>query len=837
MAEARTLTQAAASPDPVADEAPDANPFPGPKPYEKNQKRLFFGRRNEVEALTSLVLSTSAVLIYAPSGSGKSSLLGAGLVPNLEEDFGYRILPQVRFSELGLEPSGAGADTPQANPFVELVNERVRSKYVLPPDARDLEQLADSLCADYGETPTLLILDQLEGMFASQALWQERSAFMMQLCRALGDNPWLRVVLAIRSDYLASFLPHERDLSGVTLIRYGLKSLREPAARYAIEKAFKETDVFLPPREMERVLERLLRLDVGPSGQHVKGQYVNLIQLQILCHRLWDEKKAKVGSPSDTGVSDDSQVLQESQANLADYMQSFVDEAVGGVVDETKSDEGVVRHWLGRLITRDDRRDVLIVPDNAARPPQNVLTALEEARLIQVERRHQSRLVELTHDSMVDAVKASNDEWFRTHGRARYWRTAVLALVLAGLLALFPVLRTSTDQTLLAKISGTVAGLSARIPFPPAPEGNVAVVHVSLSGQEDAGATVRVVEDQGAKREKELASRTVAPVKQNEVKGSVTFAIETAPPASYTVIVGGRDLHYDVTVRSAPVILDARNIGISRIVRTNSPLIAVKLSRNQPVYLGFTIAILQEVWAARALMGSQSGGPVIVESPGAPGYAVLWIQNLDNQAPVEVIAQPLKQGPDLYPGSQFRIRAENAAIRSIFTGQTKAPFAVETRCKKYLGARLDLIDSSGRSAGSTARSVPSGTVLVPAVHGSGYSLILLPNGILDCRVGIHSFAQQKITTTSIRRVTIGANSRFNAYPIELASDAAIFVTNLNGAAASLDCLPRNITESRSDRLVAFAPRNHECVLSIARSASNVGKPAAFPLLIVPVRGG
>jgi hypothetical protein len=832
------LTQDPASPDSPADETLDANPFPGPKPYRLNQKELFFGRRNEVEELTSLVLSTSAVLIYAHSGSGKSSLLEAGLVPNLEENFDYRIFT-VRFNELGQPEDGAG--TPQANPFVDLVYDRVLSKDAPPPDARDIGQLAESLRDKYGETPTLLILDQLEGMFASQALWQERSAFLIQLRRALEDNYWLRAVLAIRSDYLANFLPHERELPAPTLIRYGLKSLRERAARRAIETAFKKTDTPLPPAEMDLVLERLLRLDVGVPGHPVKGQYANLIQLQILCRRLWDEKKEKIGSRSDAGVSDGSQVLQDSQVKLADYMQSFVNEEVARVARETQSDEGLVRHWLGELITPADRREFKLVDDehDAGLPPE-VLKELEEAGLIQIEQRNQLPYAELTHDSMVEAVKESNIEWFRIHQRGRFRRTAILAVVLAGLLALFPFLRTPTDQTLLTRTSGIVTALSVRIPIPLAPEGHVAVVHVSLSGQNGVGATVRVVaDDQGKTQEKELARRAMASSNNGRVKGDVNFAIKTAPSASYAVIVRAPNLHYDVTVRSAPVIPDAQKAGASRTVSVNSPLFAVKLSPNQPLYLAFQFAYSQEVWAARALLGTGSGGPLIVESPRVQGYAVIWVHNLDNQMPVEVTEQSVSSGPGLYPGPQFHIRAANATISSIPVDQIKAPFAVETLCKKYEGASLDLIDSGGRSVGSTARSVPGGSVLVPAAHGSGYRLILLStlSEGLDCRVSARSFAQQEITTTSSRTVKIGANQRFNAYPIRLASDAAIIVTNLNGASASLDCLAGKITESDSNRLLSFAPKDHDCVLSIARSSSKLGKSVTFPLLIVPTSGG
>jgi len=149
------------------------------------------------------------VLIYAPSGSGKSSLLQAGLVPGLE-DFGCQILPTVRFGRIGIKPPDGEADTPQQNPFVKLVYDTV-----LPQDAslselsdrRDLDELATHLHRQGGESFIVLILDQFEELFVNQALWHERGTFLAQLRRMLDANPWLHAVLAIRSDYLGNLLP------------------------------------------------------------------------------------------------------------------------------------------------------------------------------------------------------------------------------------------------------------------------------------------------------------------------------------------------------------------------------------------------------------------------------------------------------------------------------------------------------------------------------------------------------------------------------------------------------------------------------------------------------
>ena len=63
--------------------AGSTSPFVGPKPFEQDQAHLFKGREHEVERLEALVLSRRAVLFYAASGVGKSSLVNAGLVPKL----------------------------------------------------------------------------------------------------------------------------------------------------------------------------------------------------------------------------------------------------------------------------------------------------------------------------------------------------------------------------------------------------------------------------------------------------------------------------------------------------------------------------------------------------------------------------------------------------------------------------------------------------------------------------------------------------------------------------------------------------------------------------------
>jgi hypothetical protein len=837
------------SPGSLADATLDAeNPFPGPKPYFQSQRALFFGRAEEIDELTSLVLSTSAVLLYAPSGSGKSSLLQAGLVPSLE-DFGCRILPTVRFGRVGLKPPAAETDAPQQNPFVKLVCDTVLPESAAPADTRDLGELAARLRGQDAGTFTLLILDQFEELFASQALWQERGAFLTQLRHALDANPWLHVIIAIRSDYLANLLPHERDMPGRLLIRYGLASLRERAAREAIKMAFGQTGVPLTATELDLALDRLLNLDVGVPEVRVRGQYVNLIQLQIFCRRLWREKAA-AGSGDDAGAADDSRLLQDSSVNLVDYMQSYVDDAVASVVAQTQCDQGIVRRWLEDRLTTPAGRRALLLVDNAqtAGLPEEVLQALENARLIQVEQRNQSQWAELTHDSMVAAVQASNRAWGRTRRHARRLRTAALGGALLVLLALFPLLLAPTNQAFLLRTRGYLTGTTQSIAFPAVGQGDVAVVAVTVVGDAGSGAAIWVAaEGRGSQQYKNLAGKSVTAGQDGQVNTTVTFAISTIPSTAYEVVLkvphwkSGRQTsaYYSVNVQAAPVVVNLTKPGVEDLQGVNSPVVAVKLYPNKPEYLAAGGLNLENVQGVQTLLAN-SVQNYVVESPTG-GYAVLSSgSTLYGEELGEVAAELLMPGPSLDVGAQAGIQADYASVDSVNVKQGETPFGVETSCETGYGGLSALLDSGAASVGDNVQSVPEGSVLVPSGRGGAYRLILLadPDGNgLNCRVTVRSFAQQAITTMRDRTIGIPANTPFNSYPVRLPADAVILVPNLNGAPVSLDCPSNHVTESDSQRLLAFVPANQDCELSIAHPSGHMSKPVSLGLLIDPVTGG
>ena len=79
--EFRKLARAVLRLEPRAEPALERDPFVGLQAYDSNKAHLFFGREKETDELVALLRETPLVLVTGDSGSGKSSLVLAGLVP------------------------------------------------------------------------------------------------------------------------------------------------------------------------------------------------------------------------------------------------------------------------------------------------------------------------------------------------------------------------------------------------------------------------------------------------------------------------------------------------------------------------------------------------------------------------------------------------------------------------------------------------------------------------------------------------------------------------------------------------------------------------------------
>ena len=150
---------------------PDRNPFMGLSSYNEADATLFYGRDRVTEAILEKLQKQALIVVSGASGTGKSSVIKAGVLPQLRRQ-GHTILPIIR---------------PGKEPMENLTTE-------LP----EMEvQLNDGF--------SVLVVDQYEELITQCLDPDQRVAFEERLAEWLRQFPNLRMLISIRSDFEPQF--------------------------------------------------------------------------------------------------------------------------------------------------------------------------------------------------------------------------------------------------------------------------------------------------------------------------------------------------------------------------------------------------------------------------------------------------------------------------------------------------------------------------------------------------------------------------------------------------------------------------------------------------------
>ncbi|MFH8342597.1 hypothetical protein [Streptomyces sp. AM6-12] len=357
------LSPAAAGTEP--DDVPC--PFRGLESFGPEDARYFFGRHQVVQDLVTRIRGGGLIAVVGASGSGKTSLLRAGVVPALEELGGGRRIAAMK---------------PGADPL------------------RALARCSDALAE--GESAVLLV-DQFEELFTAGATEEERERFVRELT-ALADGR-TTIVIALRADFYEA-------------------CTRYPALVTALEKRQVVVGP-LGPEELLAVIElpaRVagLRLEEGLADTllreaGVRRQGVRSPVLPLLSHALlatWQQRSGTL-------------------LTLAGYRATGgVDDAISTTAEQAYTalpaeERALVRGLLLRLVhigegVEDTRRR--LSPDDLAGPGERdaavrVLHALAAARLVTVDEEG----VEIAHEALLYA-------WARLRAWIDEDRAGLLAL-------------------------------------------------------------------------------------------------------------------------------------------------------------------------------------------------------------------------------------------------------------------------------------------------------------------------------------------------------------------------------------------------------------------------
>lgn len=274
---------------------PRTNPFPGLRPFELDEEHLFFGREGQADELLTRLTRTRFLAVVGTSGSGKSSLVRAGLLPSLYSGLmqnassSWRVAifrpgggPMANLAAALNAPDVFGVDPASDDAVIRTA----LTESTLRRGPLGLVEVTQQARMEAHES-LLLVVDQFEELFRfkAQAQGQDRrletedeaAAFVKLLLGAVNQREVpIFVVLTMRSDFLGDCAQF-RDLpETLNDSQYLIPRLTRQQLRSAIAGPVAVGGATITPRLVNRLLN-----DTGDNPD----------QLPILQHalmRTWD---------------------------------------------------------------------------------------------------------------------------------------------------------------------------------------------------------------------------------------------------------------------------------------------------------------------------------------------------------------------------------------------------------------------------------------------------------------------------------------------------------------------------------------------------------------------
>ena len=284
-------------------------PYPGTRPFLRADRNRFFGRAAEAADLAELWRTNRLTILHGHSGSGKTSLLHAGVLP-LATGGSAHVLPPGRVSFGATFPDAA---LPAHNPYTLAVLRSWSPGEAATRLVGLTIQEFMSRRAERHDGIILAVIDQAEELLAGSGPRRTHSRrFLGELAEALQECPRLHLLLSVREEAF--------DLFAKALgngAQYRLAQLSFDRALEAVTGPVDGTGRSFAVGAAEKLVSDLLpNPDATADGEvrRVAFDQVEPALLQVVCARLWEslptdvsritERDVRRYGDADTGAGD-----------------------------------------------------------------------------------------------------------------------------------------------------------------------------------------------------------------------------------------------------------------------------------------------------------------------------------------------------------------------------------------------------------------------------------------------------------------------------------------------------------------------------------------------------
>jgi len=395
----------------------DSSRWLGLRSYEEQDASLFYGRQAEVEKLFRMIRRNILTTVFAPSGTGKTSLLRAGLFPKLRAN---NFLPVwIRLDHSSESQSHAAVVRERLNEAA--VGAGLELDAIVSPQFGATESLWEYLHrvelwnADNDLVTPVLVFDQFEEVFTIGEGRPQTESFLSELADIVEkriphevrerlnaserkleiplDAQGFRIVFSLRQDFVARLDDFRKKMPSLMRNRYPLHHLNGNQA----------LEVVLGPGKdvvSERVAQKIVSIVAGHSETDLIHLDFDKLQvepnhLSLLCHEL-DLQRLRDGKPT----IEANELVEQSQGILRRFYEQ-------SLADVTASAKVFIED---NLLTSSGFRKAQPIDDAESMGLTRLdLEKLIDRHVLRIDDRKDIQHIELTHDLLTSVVQESRD--------------------------------------------------------------------------------------------------------------------------------------------------------------------------------------------------------------------------------------------------------------------------------------------------------------------------------------------------------------------------------------------------------------------------------------------
>lgn len=371
--------------------------------YEEKDAEIFYGREKEIEELAGDIFHNTQTVIYGPSGTGKTSILRAGIFKKAREERFFPIYIRLNHE----------TEESYAQQILNEIQEKAENENI------EIEKRIDYIndqCSslweffhchifwnadNYPVTP-LFVIDQFEELFTISKNNCNISDFFEQLSDLCDDKYPLyikehlaiqdtnriqypekvnyRIVISLREDFLARLEEYANFIPALKRNRYSLQAINEEQAMDIILKPAQ--GIVMPEIAIEIIQKVTNRKDFKIDG--IPEIIVEPALLSLFCNEL-DKKRIERG----LSVISLELVREFGDNIIKDFYLRVM----------SQIDNNTVNYLENSLLTGDGFRDNVALKDAFSRGvTKQELDFLQSNRLIRIEEWDGAKRIEFTHD-------------------------------------------------------------------------------------------------------------------------------------------------------------------------------------------------------------------------------------------------------------------------------------------------------------------------------------------------------------------------------------------------------------------------------------------------------